>query len=323
VAFDEAQRAWNQQKLAAKLREKHGIQDFSSSEPELLIGIMDRHSDWCAVICLIGGGQEINDGEAGLSEWFQALARHYPKWRVFTSSHLLQTDYSWGHNLPAMIAGLEHTLEEELHLAVSVRSFRAEKLSSFVNALIADTADAARDIYGEIRARYPIVLTRHLPSARDWLRRQARGSERFGLVAASGALRLKPDGIYAKAKVEAPHWFLDDRDDVRSSFYLEDVATEFAIQGLELDWVGVCWDADFRRSGGKWSCHDFQGTKWRNIHDSTNRKYLANTYRVLLTRARQGMVIYIPSGDAADPTRLPEYYDGIADYLAQCGIPLL
>jgi hypothetical protein len=323
VAFDEAQRAWNRHKLAAALREKHGVRDFQKSEPELLIGIMDRHTDWCAVICLIGGGQEINDGEAGLGEWFQALALHYPHWRIFTSDHLLQSDYSWGNNLPAMIANVDHTLESELHLAVSVRSFRAEKLSAFVNALIANASDEAGEIYKTICSQYPIVLTRDLEEARAWLRRQARGSERFGLVAASGALRLKPQGLYAKAKIDAPNWFLNGRQDVRSSFYLEDVATEFAIQGLELDWVGVCWDADYRRSGNKWSWHDFQGSKWRNIHDSAQRKYLSNTYRVLLTRARQGMVIYIPGGDTVDPTRAPEFYNGIAGYLAQCGIPHL
>jgi hypothetical protein len=323
VAFDEAQRAWNRDKLAAAMREKHGIRDFAQSEPQLLIGIMDRHDDWCAVICLIGGGQEINDGEAGLSEWFSAIARHYPHWRVATSDHLLQSDYSWGHDLPAMIAGLDHRLESDLHLSVSVRSFRAEKLSAFVNAVIANDASAARQAHEAIQPLYPIRLTRDLAQARSWLRDQARGSERFGLVASSGALRLKPDGIYAKAKIDAPNWFLNGKDDVRASWYLEDVATEFAIQGLELDWVGLCWDADLRRAGDQWAFHDFLGTKWRNINDPARRKYLANAYRVLLTRARQGMVIYVPRGDTADPTRAPEYYGGIADYLSACGIASL
>ena len=323
IAFDEAQRAWNRDKLAKTMREKHGIRDFQQSEPELLLSILDRHQDWCAVICLIGGGQEINDGEAGLSEWFAALARHYPGWRVFTSDHLIHGDYSWGHDLASMIADMDHSLEPDLHLSVAVRSFRAEKLSAFVNAVIAGTDAAAREIYADIHAQYPIALTRDLAQARDWLRGKARGSERFGLVASSGALRLKPDGIYAKARIDAPNWFLNDRDDVRASFYLEDVATEFAIQGLELDWVGVCWDSDFRRTAGRWACHDFQGTKWRNVHDPSRLRYHANAYRVLLTRARQGMVIYVPKGDAADPTRAPEFYDGIADYLGHCGIASL
>jgi hypothetical protein len=320
VAFDEAQRAWNRDKLAKAMREKHGKKDFDKSEPELLLGIMDRRDDWCAVICLIGGGQEINDGEAGLSEWFAALARHYPGWRIFTSDHLVHGDYSWGHDLVSMIAGMDHSLESDLHLSVAVRSFRAEKLSAFVDAVVAGRDDMARETYVAIQAQYPIVLTRDLAQARGWLLGRGRGSERFGLVASSGALRLKPEGIYAKARIEAPNWFLNDRDDVRASYYLEDVATEFAIQGLELDWVGVCWDADFRRTNGQWSCHDFQGTKWRNVHDLSRLRYHANAYRVLLTRARQGMVIYVPKGDAADPTRAPEFYDGIANYLTQCGI---
>ncbi|HVW73059.1 MAG TPA: DUF2075 domain-containing protein [Rhizomicrobium sp.] len=323
VAFDEAQRAWNRDKLAQAMREKHGKRDFDKSEPELLLGIMDRRTDWCAVICLVGGGQEINDGEAGLSEWFMALARHYSDWRVFTSDHLAHDDYSWDHDLAAMIAGMDHSLEPDLHLSVSVRSFRAEKLSAFIDAVVAGRDAMARETYATIQAQYPIALTRDLSVARGWLRGKARGSERFGLVASSGALRLKPDGIYAKARIDAPNWFLNGKDDVRASYYLEDVATEFAIQGLELDWVGVCWDADFRRAGASWTCHDFQGTKWRNVHDPSRLRYHANAYRVLLTRARQGMVIYVPAGDAADPTRPPEIYDGIAEFLGRCGIATL
>lgn len=323
VAFDEAQRAWSRDKLAKAMREKHGKRDFDQSEPELLLNILNRHNDWCAVICLIGGGQEINDGEAGLSEWFAALAHHYSDWRVFTSDHLTHGDYSWGHDLATMIAGMDHSLEPDLHLSVAVRSFRAEKLSAFVNAVIAGTDATARAIYADIHARYPIMLTRDLGRARSWLRSKARGSERFGLVASSGALRLKPEGIYAKGKIDAPNWFLNDRDDVRASYYLEDVATEFAIQGLELDWVGVCWDADFRRTAGTWACHDFQGTKWRNVHDVSRLRYHANAYRVLLTRARQGMVVYVPKGDAADATRAPDIYDGIAAFLESCGLVMI
>jgi hypothetical protein len=304
------------------MRRQRG-EDFGQSEPEFLIGVMDRHQDWCAIICLVGGGQEIHDGEAGLVEWFEALKRSYPGWKIYTSDQLTRPVYNWGHDLSAKLTRLSHHVEADLHLAVSVRSFRAESLAHFVDAVIAgDTTDAA-EIYIAIRHVYPLFLTRQLPRARDWLRAKARGSERFGLVASSGASRLKPEGLNVHEKVDAPIWFLNDRADVRSSFYLEDPATEFDIQGLELDWIGVCWDADFRRIGERWSYHKFQGTKWQSVKNEAMQKYLANTYRVLLTRARQGMVIYVPQGDAADPTRRPEFYDGICDYLERCGIPRL
>lgn len=320
VIFDEAQRAWTEEKITKFLRDRRAIQNFTKSEPEFLIEILDRHSDWCVIVCLIGGGQEINEGEAGLSEWFKALSRRFQGWKVYASDQLKKPEYSWGLDLEALVQALVCSYERDLHLAVSVRSFRAEKLSQFINELIAGDAPAASQTYAAIRALYPITLTRSLTAARAWLRRQARGSERYGLAASSGALRLKPDGIHVKADINAPNWFLNPRQDVRSSYYLEDPATEFAIQGLELDWVGVCWDADFRRVGDRWSFHDFSGAAWRNVHDARRQTYLANAYRVLLTRARQGMVIYVPLGEEADPTRRPELYDGIADFLKACGI---
>jgi hypothetical protein len=323
VVFDEAQRAWTQHKISKFMREKRGIANFGKSEPEFLIEILNRHADWCVIVCLVGGGQEINEGEAGLSEWFVALAKSYRDWKVVTSDQLAQPEYHWGHDLGQMVSGLQHQSDRDLHLAVSFRSFRAETVSQFVNEVIANDHEAAARTYGAIGKNYPIFLTRDLDHGRNWLRRQARGSERFGLVASSGALRLKPEGLNVKADVDAPTWFLNPRRDVRSSYYLEDVATEFAIQGLELDWVGMCWDIDFRRGDGAWSMHDFQGSKWRNIHDARRRIYLANAYRVLLTRARQGMVVHVPRGDAGDHTRPPSHYDAIADYLKQCGIPVL
>ena len=323
VVFDEAQRAWNLDKINKSMREKHGIPAFGQSEPQFLIAVMDRHQDWCVVVCLVGGGQEINEGEAGLSEWFIALSKHHRDWKIHTSDQLMRPEYNWGLNLLAMIEGLDYSYEKDLHLAVSVRSFRAEKLSQFINELIAGDASAALHTYDAINASYPIVLTRCLSTARSWLRRQARGSERYGLVASSGALRLKPEGIHVKADIDAPNWFLNSRDDVRSSYYLEDPATEFAIQGLELDWVGMCWDADFRRADGRWSFHDFSGATWKNVRDTRRQTYLANAYRVLLTRARQGMVIYVPAGDEADHTRQTHFYDGIAGFLKDCGIPEL
>jgi hypothetical protein len=323
VVFDEAQRAWNSRKISRFMRKKHGISDFGQSEPEFLISVMDRHADWCVVVCLVGGGQEINDGEAGLAEWFSAIKARFPHWSIHVSDQLDQPVYHWGKDLRKDLAGLDFAIEQDLHLSVSVRSFRAETVSDFVNTLISGQSGTAKALFDKLSASYPMAFTRDLDVARAWLKSQARGSERYGLVASSGALRLKPYGLSVRQKIDAPHWFLDAGTDVRSSFYLEDPATEFDIQGLELDWVGVCWDADFRRQNSAWSYHNFSGSRWTNVKDVVLRIYLANAYRVLLTRARQGVVICVPSGDADDPTRLPEFYDGIADYLSQCGIPNL
>ena len=321
AVFDEAQRAWDKDKAANFMAQRKGVPDFDQSEPEFLISVMDRHTDWCTIVCLIGGGQEINAGEAGLTEWFSALKRRFPGWQIYSSPQLAHRDYHWGQGLAGMLAGLQHKTMQELHLAVSVRSFRAEKLSEFVSALIAGEAEAARSLYQEIEATYPIALTRDLNQAKAWLRSHARGSERFGLVASSGASRLKPEGVNVHEKITATYWFLNDKSDVRSSNYLEDSATEFDIQGLELDWVGVCWDADFRIVDGKWSHHAFRGTVWNNVNDTFRRAYLANAYRVLLTRARQGMIIYVPRGNERDSTRLPKFYDGTVTFLEQCGVP--
>ncbi len=320
VVFDEAQRAWNQGHAEKFMIQKRGASEFGMSEPEFLIDVMDRKKDWCTIICLIGGGQEINTGEAGLIEWFDALQKHFSHWFVYYSDQITDKNYSWGQDLASKLVGLRSELKEALHLAVSVRSFRAEKLSAFVGAVIDGEADLARDLYGAIEKDYPIILTRDIGHARDWLRKKARGTERYGLVASSGAIRLKPEGINVKAGINPVSWFLNDKDDIRSSYYVEDPATEFDIQGLELDWTGVCWDADFRREGNKWVLYAFKGTRWQDVNDQYRRVYLANTYRVLLTRARQGMVVFVPKGDERDYTRPPDFYDETYEFLLSCGI---
>ena len=320
VIFDEAQRAWDKNHTAKFMRDKKGLLDFDKSEPEFLIEVMDRHNDWCVIIALIGGGQEINTGEAGLPEWFSALRESFPHWDVYYSDNLDDDEYIQGGALAEQVNGLNISSNPDLHLGVSVRSFRAEKLSEFVHYLIANEPDKAKTVYQEISDNYPIVVTRDLQTARTWLREHARGSELFGLIASHGAIRLKPDGLNVKAKISASNWFLNGKQDVRSCQYLEDVGTEFDVQGLELDWCGVCWDADLRHVGGEWSRHAFKGTKWQRVLQEDKQRYLSNAYRVLLTRARQGFVIYVPVGDNQDKTRITEYYDGIYNYLKSCGL---
>ena len=215
-----------------------------------------------------------------------------------------------------------HThFENSLHLAVSMRSFRAESVSAFVKALLDCDGAQAKTIFAELSDRYPIVLTRSLDVAKQWIRERARGSERYGLVASSKAMRLKPHAIDIRAAVDPIHYFLNDKEDTRSSYYLEDAATEFQVQGLELDWTCVAWCADFRFNGSDWNFYDFRGSRWCNIDNADNRNYLRNAYRVLLTRARQGMVIFVPPGDPEDPTRTHAFYNSTFEYLGQLGIP--
>jgi hypothetical protein len=319
VIFDEAQRAWTEAQASKFMVTKRGIENFDMSEPEFLISVMDRHSKWCVVICLVGGGQEINTGEAGISEWIAALKSKYQHWNIHAPHSLLDLDEIDSESRETLRA-MQPNLHAELHLSVSIRSFRAEALSELVGHIVENRKSTACETYQRIAQRYPIVITRNINNARSWLKSNARGSERFGLVASSGASRLRPEGIFIKAKIDPPTWFLNDSDDVRSSFYLEEVATEFDVQGLELDWAGVCWDADFRFQRGQWTSHRFSGTTWQNVNAEDRRNYLKNSYRVLLTRARQGMVIYVPKGDPQDHTRPPAFYDDTFEFLSGIGL---
>jgi hypothetical protein len=318
VVFDEAQRAWTEEQTSKFMKER-GHNDFDMSEPDFLLSAMNRHRGWCVVVCLVGGGQEINTGEAGLGEWFTAIQKHYRDWDVHMSDQLTGADYL---GKDAEYAVPKATQNGALHLAVSVRSFRAEAASEFVGAVVAGDASAARISIRKL-SQYALVLTRDLESARVWLRNQARGTERIGLVASSNGIRLKPVGVFVKAKIDPPTWFLAGKDDVRSSYALEDVATEFDIQGLELDWVGMCWDANFRREDNVWKPYYFRGARWERVQDPTRAAYLANAHRVLLTRARQGMVILVPRGTELDQTRPPSFYDETFSFLTDCGIPQL
>lgn len=321
VIFDEAQRAWNLRQTANFMRQRRGITSFSQSEPEFLIDYMNRHKDWAVIICLVGGGQEINTGEAGIAAWLAAIKDRFPQWHVHMSDHLRYGDHGAADLVSALTATPRFHLETDLHLSVSLRSFRAENVSAFVNALLDCERQSASELLKTIRRRFPIVLTRNLETAKEWIRSQARGSERYGLVSSSKALRLKPHAIDVRVNIDPVLWFLNGPDDTRSSYYLEDAATEFQVQGLELDWTCVTWDADLRFTDGGWSYHDFRGNKWTCVNQTDARTYLKNAYRVLLTRARQGMVIFVPPGDERDATRWPELYEPISSYLQEVGIP--
>ncbi|MBE0650364.1 MAG: DUF2075 domain-containing protein [Bacteroidales bacterium] len=321
--FDEAQRAWTLEQTTSFMRQKKGVSDFNMSEPEFLISCLNRHPDWAVVVCLVGGGQEINTGEAGISEWIEALERSFPDWKIYISTRLTDSEYSAGEILERIKHRENVFHSDSLHLSVSMRSFRAENVSLLIKQILDIETEKARETLTQLKSKYPIVLTRDFKKAKAWLKNKARGTERYGIVVSSQAQRLKPYAIDVKSPVDPVHWFLDGKDDIRSSYYMEDVATEFHVQGLELDWACVAWDGDFRFSEKGWIYKSFKGSKWQNISKKERQLYLKNAYRVLLTRARQGMVIVVPEGDKEDATRLPEFYEDTFEYLKTIGIDVL
>ncbi len=321
--FDEAQRVWNKEQTIKFMKQKKNQPDFKYSEPEFFISCLDRHKDWAVIVCLVGGGQEINTGEAGISEWLNAVKGGFSQWEVHISPNLTDSEYSAVDSINVLKQNSDVKFNADLHLAVSMRSFRAENVSLFVKNILDLNTEEAQKTLSLISENYPIILTRDLSKAKSWLKEKARGSERYGLIVSSQAQRLKPFAIDVKSPMNPVNWFLEGKDDVRSSYYLEDVATEFQVQGLELDWACVTWDGDLRYSHSEWKTFGFKGNKWQNINNIERKKYLVNAYRVLLTRARQGMVIVIPEGNNEDHTRKSEYYDSTYEYLKKIGIKVM
>ena len=335
--FDEAQRSWTHKRIADYLKRggtygnKLKVPNFPMSEAEFLIWSLDQREDWAVIICLVGGGQEINTGEAGIAEWINALNNRFRHWNIYISDKLTDPEYAEGRVNALLKESDKVCYSDELHLAVSLRSFRAETLSAFVHSMLSFTPNAA-SLYQDVTQKgYPIVLTRNMEQARAWLRKQARGSQQTGVLVTKVAARFKPLAVHilGQGDENAVHWFLEDKTDVRSSNYLEDAATEIQVQGLELDYACVLWDADMRCENGHWAYYKFNGkNKWNPENNEENRKYMLNAYRVLLTRARQGIVICVPTGNGKlgsdgfpeDPTRLPEFYDGTYEYLKSLGL---
>jgi hypothetical protein len=327
VVFDEAQRCWDAKHFSNKAkqnqnREKNPFLIEQKSEAELLFEFMSRHDEWAVIIALVGGGQEINTGEGGIAEWGKAIQYKYPEWEIHISPQLLAGDSSTADKtlFESIPNNIVIQTNSDLHLSVSQRSFKANHLNTWVNAVINNKHEEAYQLANSVKQTYPLFITRDINIAKAWLAQKKSGSRRIGLIASSGGLRLKPYGINVREEIDEALWFLNDENDIRSSYYLEIVATEYKIQGLELDWVGVCWDADLRRFNNKWDFKNFSGTEWNNTNNISEQQFLLNTYRVLLTRAREGIIIFVPTGNQKDQTRLPEFYDPIFEYLKSCGL---
>ena len=320
--FDEAQRAWNEESLTDFMKRKKGVDAFNQSEPEFLIRIMDRHQDWAVIVCLVGGGQEIYNGEAGIIDWFRALQKKFRNWHIYLSDKITDSEYVGNSSIEELLTGCSYSLRPALHLGVSLRSFRSEKLAEFVKLLLDNEPSAAAAVYSELSIHYPIILTRDLDKAKEWIRKKARGTERYGLLASSEGKRLRGIGIWVPSVINHVGWILNEKDNVDSSYFFEVAASEFKVQGLEIDYSILAWDADLRRSGKGFDYFKFRGTRWNHVNNMQQQKYLKNAYRVLMTRARQGMIIFVPSGTDPedDPTRDSAYYDDIYKYLRSCGI---
>ena len=318
--FDEAQRAWTEQQLSYKMKtRRQNKREVHKSEPQCLIEYMDRHKEWACIVCLVGGGQEIYQGEAGIIEWFKALKSHFPEWDVYAPGSIRGENYLGDANLETLAPNT--TQLEELHLAVDMRSFRNKNVAAFAEAVVSNEPKRARELYASIKDDYPIYVTRSLDDAKEWVRSMTkRPSDRYGIVADSYGQRIRADGILVPMDFDAVKWFLRGKDNINSSYFMEIAASEFKIQGLEIDYAVVAWEGDYRYHDGKFCHHRFHGDKWQNVRDVMLQRYLKNGYRVLLTRARQGYVIYVPKGSRYDPTRPPHYYDETYEYLLASGI---
>lgn len=332
VIFDEAQRAWTQPMLSNFMQEKktavlNRLTDeqrahfLSMSEPEMLIDYMDRHKDWAVIVCLVGGGQDINTGEAGIQEWFESLRRSFPDWYVYVSNNITTKEYLGDKSFAELTAGLKCETVEKLHLSVSLRAHRTTDVASFVDALLDNNIEVASQTYKRLSGMYPIYITRDLNKAKSWARKQTEGKTlRHGLIASSNGRRLRAEGIWIECKCKPEKWFLSGRDDIKSSYFMEEAASEFDIQGLEIDYAVVAWDADYRYVNGEFEYFKPSGSRWLTINQEDKKRYLKNAYRVLLTRAREGFVIFVPQGDDSDTTRQCRFYDELWKYLKKIGI---
>ena len=320
IVFDEAQRAWDALQATKKTNRRNS--NLTMSEPAHALEIMGRHQDWCVVVALIGNGQEINTGEAGLAEWGRVIEAA-TGWRAVAPYRVLDAP----EPAQCLVAKQPHwlRLDDALDLTVPMRSVRDSVGAPWVDALLRGDAVQARQI-AATGGGVPFYLTRSLSALRQGLRGMQRGNRRVGIVASAGARRLRAEGLGVQVE-DVADWFLNPWPDVRSSEMLETFATEYDCQGLELDIVGLAWGGDYMRQAGAWRAREFSGNRWNGVHKPENQRFIANTYRVLLTRARYETVIWIPEGSPPgafhDRTRPAAEMDAIADFLLGCGARML
>jgi len=325
IVFDEAQRAWTAAKNLKKFERE-------ISEPEMVLEIMGRHNGWAVIVALVGGGQEIHGGEAGLAAWGDAIAKH-GQWEVITSPEAVLGGPSVaGSRLFRETPGVRPIvrLDSALHLAISKRSYETDVTAAWVNAVLDGREEEARTLAAD---RLPIHLTRDIGAARCWLLARTKGHRRAGFVASSGAARLRADGVETPTfsflgGIDYVKWFLEPAGDHRSSNQLEVAMSEFEMQGLEIDLAGLLWGGDLVFPQGQVVARRLKGRKWCEVGGIGDpqasaddpRTRIQNKYRVLLTRFRKGMVIFVPVGSADDLTRAAVDFDSVYQYLLRCGV---
>ena len=320
VIFDEAQRTYLKGRSVADKK-------LSKDEAQLVIETLERDhkGQGLAVVCLLGHNQAINTGESGISSWFRAT-ENVPGWSFQISDTTL--------NLPNLF---EQTTEldkwkthnkrlnlEYGHLDHSLRFYKNREIEQWADKVIIQDQQAAEELAEKLKKEdSSIYITRNLKRATEWARRHRTGNERAGLIASSQARRLIAEGIHVLPQSDSKiaHWMLAPSGDIRSSNMLEYAQNQFQIQGLELDYTILCWDADFRYTDGQWQAHKISGAGWQKQKKDAELEFRKNSYRVLLTRARKGMIIFVPKGDLSlcDETRAPEFYDDIYAFLIKCG----
>lgn len=324
IVFDEAQRAWN-----AEIGQE--LMGRRESEPSLFLEILDRLS-WSCLVCLVGPGQEINRGEGGLPLWASAIAeavRNGANWEVIAAPPAIDGgEMVAGDGLGSVVDFMAVPLRRDssLHLANAIRSYRNPMHGLWVAALLESDLEKARGLATRMSAP-PAFLTRNLGAARSWLRDRRKGGRSVGLLCSSGAVRLVGEGIppAPRSNELGPigHWFLKPYSDFRSGGALETPMSEFGCQGLEVDYAGVCWGGDLVWQGAIWLPRMMRAPRWQIVREVEKRRFRLNGYRVLLTRARAGTVIFVPRGNEDDDTRSPADYERTAGALIDAGCHVL
>ncbi len=320
VIFDEAQRTYLKGRSVVSER-------LERDEAELILEALEKQNPGkgLVIICLLGHNQAINTGESGVISWFKAVNKA-KGWSYQIDEKTLSLNGLFD-DISSRQMWSNHSKRKSLekgHLDHSLRFWKNRDVEIWASAVVHGDSDKAMEVATSLgQEGIRIYLTRELKTAKNWVNGLRVGEERLGMIASSQARRLIAEGIHILPQSDSKigHWMLAPSGDIRSSNTLDVAQNQFQIQGLELDYALVCWDADFRRAKTGWEAYNISGTKWQKQSKKEEQAYRENSYRVLLTRARKGMVIYIPNGDESqiDETRNPSFYDGIFEFLVTCG----
>jgi len=322
LIFDEAQRVWDSVKLSEWLVTKKASDSYYGlSEADLLFNIF-KDKEWGVIIALVGLGQDIHTGENGLGVWFKSLLEKNTDWEIKLSKEIFnQAADNISSYKEVLLKNKRVSDCDGLYLRTCIRTPRAKNLSDFSEALLNNQPEKAKMALPRFDD-YPICITRSLQTAELYLLANRKRKERCGKLCSSNS-KILGRISHSFDNIDTWHfanWMLDEngRD---SSNSLTFSASEFNIQGLELDWGLLGWDMDMYYFKGKWNQQKMLTPKRFCESSDIVKKHILNTYRVLLTRARKGLIIYIPkTNDFEDPFNVSSYFDSTYEYLKSCGI---